>query len=176
MGTSVAMRTFILCRKIAKISIFPQNWRLKVHDLHFKWLWSTLLVYSISLVAFLLISVLLRTSLDMGTFMIGQKIAKIGRFGQNRRLKVHNMQFEWFWSTSVIDCISLVALITNSSLSRYLTRSLGLHFMLKMAEPAYLVEINGSRSYSSFKEYRSTLSVGFTSLAAFLSMSVHLDS
>ena len=62
--------------KRLKIVIFGQNRRLKVHNMNFKWFGSTLLVNSISLVAFLLISVHLGTSLDLWTFISGPQKAK----------------------------------------------------------------------------------------------------
>ena len=65
LGTSVDPWTFISGPKKSKISIFGQNRQLKVHNMNFECIGPTLLVNSISLVAFLLISVHLRSSLDL---------------------------------------------------------------------------------------------------------------
>ena len=81
--------------------------------MYFKWFWSTLMVDSKSLVGFLLISVHPSTSLDLWTFVLGPRKAKISIFGKNRRRKVH-MYSKWFEYTLLFDSISLVSFLLIS--------------------------------------------------------------
>ena len=79
-------------KKWIKSLYFGQNRRLKVHNnLHFKWFCSTLLVYSISLVAFLLISSHPGTLSDLWTLISVTKMAKISVLVKNDSL----MSVDW---------------------------------------------------------------------------------
>ena len=114
--------------------------------MYYKWFWSTWLVDSLSLDASILISVHPGASSDPWTFISGHKKANISNFGQNRRLKVQNMYFRWFWPTLIVDCISCFAFLLNSvhpGISRDLWTFISGQ---KMAKSVYLVKIIGSRS------------------------------
>ena len=80
----------------------------------FKLFGFTFLVDSISLLAFLLISVHPGTLLDQWTSISSPKMAKIAKFVRIWRLKVRNIYFKWFRSTLIVDCMSLVAFLLIS--------------------------------------------------------------
>ena len=114
-GSSLNLDLHFGHQKWLKIIIFGQNRRLKVHNMYFKWLGSILLLNSISLVAFILISVHPGNSIDLWIFNLVPKMAKTSIFDQNRRLKVHIMHFQWFGSPLPVDLISLITFILISA-------------------------------------------------------------
>ena len=133
-------------QKWLKIIIFGQNRRLKVHNMYFKWLGSILLVNSISLVAFLLISVHPGTSLDLWTFIWAYKRLKPVYLIRSQRLKVHNMNFKWFGSTLLVNSISLLSFYRFQCIwvPHYTCRPS--FWAQKWLKSLYLVKIDGSRS------------------------------
>ena len=147
---------------------FPPKWRLKVHSLHCKCFWSTLLVNYITLVTILLFSVNSDASIDLWTSILGPNRTKNGIFRQNEGLR------SLIWVLNVlIDFISKLCMPCDHfivfSASRYLNRPADLHFGPKNNEKQYFWSKWWLKVQNlDCKWFWSTLSVGCGFLWSFL--------
>ncbi len=149
--TPTDIPTYILRTSIHFHPSLGQKWRLKVNNSDSKSFWSTLLVYCISLMTSLWISVHSGTSLGMWTFISGPKMTENRDYWSKWRLQVHDLDFKWFCSNLLMYCIFLMTFLW---ISVHAGPSVDIMWTFisgpKMTEIVIWVKNGGSRSWFGF--------------------------